>query len=648
MRPRTLEILALLVVALAIWVLVDRPPAGLAPLPDRLVPGLAPSHVARLRIVGPGRPEVALEKGEGGWRLQPAALAVDDDAVTDLLGTLEYLAARRRVPAGAAAVRGLDAPRLSLEIDDSDGAVHRLRIGAAEPLLGRTWVTLGGDSDYLVDDYAVRALDRRPDDLRRRTVFGSAKKIALRAGGHDLRLDGDPACVELLGGCAAADRARTGALRRHLTDLALSRFLPAPPDGPAELRAEADGAWLEATDTACPGASDERQVRSSAGAGCVAAASLTELGRDVAPPLAWVEASPLALPGGDVDRVAIGELVLERKGGGWRRHEGEVVDGEAVRGWLDALASFRGKVAEGAPAAVGPSVTISAGAAAETLILAPGSGPAVLRRGSEPVTLTVHPGVRALFAADATAFADRGVLAFEPTALAEIIAAGPGDTVEDAVRGATTESFALIRPAPLAVEGARLAELRDVASHLRAARIAGAKGLDRIRRRLTFVVDPPVGEDTPRRLVLELGPDLPEGGCTAARAGEGTVYLLAAPACAVLAAPLASRRVFAVAPEEVTTISAFGRTAERHGGFWYAPDGARLDAPAAADLGALVRLLAVAPAVVGYGPLAPGGSPVVLGQVQLHVARGEYALDGRPVRYRVPDEICRRFPPACR
>ena len=664
MRPRTLEALALLVAALAVLVLVDRPPATLAPLPDRVFPGLAAAHIARVRLSGPGRPEVVLVRGAAGWALQPGAISTDDDAVSDLTGTLEYLAFRRRVPRGAAGDRGLDSPRLTVEIGDTDGVLHTLRVGAGEPLLGRTWVTLGGGDDFLVDDYTVRALDRRPDDLRRRTPLAGAAgadKIAIVAAGHEVVLGGRPACVTIEGGCAAADRTRLIALRNRLADLALARFLDRAPEGPPTLRVAVGASWLEATEAVCPDAPDERQVRSTLGAGCVAAATLAELAREAAPPASWVETSALTLPAPDVDRITLGDIVLERAGGGWKRAGQGAVDAEAVRSWLDALGSFRGRVEPAAPLATAPpgatSIELGAGDRKETLVLLPGKGPAVLRRDAEPVALTIHPGVRSVVQADATTFADRGVLQFEPTALAEVrsetAAKGGSATVETALRGATVESFVLIAPVALPVDSARLEALRDAASHLRAARVAAfarapAHGLAPPRRRITFVVDAPIGEAGARRHILELGARTSDGSCYAARGADATVYLLAAPACDVFDAPLATRRVYDLAPDEALALSAFGESAERHGGAWYRADGTRLEAPAAARLATLIKLLAIAPDVAGYGPLGgAGGAPVVFtgprGAVALHVAKGEYALDGRPVRYRIPAELCSRF-----
>src|SRR5262249_2600254 len=148
------------------------------------------------------------------------------------------------------------------------------------------------------------------------------------------------------------------------------------------------------------------------------------------------------------------------------------------------------------------------------------------------------------------------------------------------------------------------------------------------------------------RQTLELGGAAPGGGCFAARGGAPVVYVLAPAACKALEPPLASRRVFEIAADEVGQVSAFGVTAERHAGAWDGADGAGLDAATASNLAALVRLLATAPEVAGYGAIA--GVPVVLGDVRLRMGKGEYGLEGRPVRYKVPDEICKRWPPACR
>jgi hypothetical protein len=104
--------------------------------------------------------------------------------------------------------------------------------------------------------------------------------------------------------------------------------------------------------------------------------------------------------------------------------------------------------------------------------------------------------------------------------------------------------------------------------------------------------------------------------------------------------------VFALAPEDVTAIRVGGARSERHGGTWYGPDGA----PLAPGFGALARGLAEAKDVAGYGAVA--GTPVVVeagaAAVALHAAGGVYALDGRPVRYVVPAELCPRWPVLCK
>src|SRR5262249_48010462 len=160
----------------------------------------ARDRVARVRLSAPDRPEAILERRAGGWRLLPADVPADAEVVDDVLGTLEYLASRRRVPAApSASSRGLATPRVTREIGGKDRTVHTLRVGAAEPLLGRTWVTLGGGFDDLVDDYAIRALDRHADDLRGHAPFAgtAAKHIVLRARGRELDLHGSPLQVDL-------------------------------------------------------------------------------------------------------------------------------------------------------------------------------------------------------------------------------------------------------------------------------------------------------------------------------------------------------------------------------------------------------------------------------------------------------------------
>jgi hypothetical protein len=649
MTRRTLEILSLVVLALAVAVLADRPRPGPEQLPDRVLPGFVPAAVRRIALRGAGRPETVVERASDGFALAaPVAAAADPDAVRDLLGTLEYLAFRRRVRAGDAARRGLDAPRLTVEITDDAGAVATLRVGAAEPLLGRTWVSRGGADDYLVDDYAVRALERRPDELRLRAPFRGATpaRIVVEAAGRRVVLRG--ACVEIAGGCAAADRARLDGLREQLGDLTVTRFLAEAPAGAAALRIDVDGAALEALAAPCPDAPDERAARTPLGPGCVAAAAAAELERAAVAPEAWVAASPLVVPPEDVARIAIGALVLERKGGGWSYGDGTPADTEAVRAWLDELRSYRGRVVALPAAAAVATIQIAAGTATERLAL---GADGVVRRDDEPIALALHPSVRAAFHVEPVAFADRRVLAFEPSALAEVDIAAPGQPVERAVRGATGEDWHLGAPAPLDADLERIDALRQSAATLRADRVTAARarpehGLAPPRRTLTFVTDPAPGQARPAPQVLELGAAAGDGGCYARARDAERVYVLGAAACAALDGHLASRRVFSLASDDVVAVSVGGRRSERHGGTWYGAGGDALGPGEGAALTRLVRQLAEAPAVAGYSPVA--GTPIVVetagGAVALHAGRGVYGLDGRPVRYALAPEICARWP----
>jgi hypothetical protein len=350
----------------------------------------------------------------------------------------------------------------------------------------------------------------------------------------------------------------------------------------------------------------------------------------------WIAAGLVTLAPPDVDRVELGAVALARRGGAWAFADGAVADGEAVRAWLDVLGSYRGRpvaVPAGPPSA---TVRLGAGAAGARLALWPGD---IVRRDDEPIALQLHPSVRAVFAAGAETFADRRVLSFEPFALSQIDIVEPGQPLERAVRGASGESWDLVAPVPLAAAAQVVDDWRQDAATLRADRVVVEPFAP--RRTITFVTDPAPGQTETGRHTLELGAD-----CRARRAGAARVYVLPAEACAVLGGHLATRRVFSVAPEDVTAIRVGTARSERHGSTWYGPSGAPLPPGA----GGLARGLAEAKDVAGYGALAGTAVTIEAGgaTISLHAAGGVYALDGRPVRYVVPAELCPRWPLLCK
>jgi hypothetical protein len=140
-KPRTLTALSVLVVALAAAVVLDRPRAPAGADGDRILPGFVAAEVRRVALAAPGAPEVVLERaGDALLIAAPARVPTDPAAVQELLGTLEYLAFRRRLPAGDLAARGLATPRRTVTITLGDRPPVTVSVGKAEAALGRVWV----------------------------------------------------------------------------------------------------------------------------------------------------------------------------------------------------------------------------------------------------------------------------------------------------------------------------------------------------------------------------------------------------------------------------------------------------------------------------------------------------------------------------
>jgi hypothetical protein len=511
--------LAALVLALAGAVILDRPPPRAVSASDRVLPALAAGAVRRVELARAGVPPTVLESSPGGWRVDghPA----DPAAVRDLLGGLEYLAWRRRLPPEHGAARGLDPPRLRVHVDD--GRVPReLLIGRAQPGLGRTWATTPGAAyHYLVEDHAARALDLGAADLRRRrAIIVDAARLRIDEGERAVAFSGRPPCVTApAGGCALADRERVGVLVDGLEAVALARFLDGPPPSPA-VRAFASGTEALAIHGDCPSAIGERAVTSSAGAGCVADADLAPLLAAPIDPLAWVERAVTSLDPNAVDRIRAGDVVLERRGGSWRRGEAEL-DGQAVRAWLETLASVQGAPSwTRTPPSGEPTVELGAGARREALRL---EGD-VVRRDVEPLALAIPRAARAAFALDLVALTDRRVVELDATALAELVVEEPGAPAAIVRRGATLDDWRVLAPAGATADLAAIAALRSALAPLVGDPVAPGRFVP--ARRLTLVADPDGA-----RVVVELTAD-----CRVRRAGEPLAYRLRPAACSALSA----------------------------------------------------------------------------------------------------------------
>ncbi|HKA87387.1 MAG TPA: DUF4340 domain-containing protein [Haliangiales bacterium] len=628
MTRRGLLALSLAVVALATAVALDRPRRAAPDEPGRFFPGLAPASVRRIEIRAPSRPPLVLERTSEELTLP--GLPTDRDAVRDLVASLALLASRRRAPAGPG--HGLETPRLEVGVTDDKGT-RVLLVGNREPALGRVWAALrGAPEHHLVDDWAARAVDRTADDLRRRAPFagGDVASVRLEAGGTTIDIAGRPAGVAVPGGRALADHRKLAALIGRIEELRALRFVAAA-EGTASLILTVDGETLRALGDCAAG---ERLAASPVGAICLPSDAVAALEKLASSPLEWVERGPFAASPGAVRaidlRPAAGPtLHLERAAGAWLL-DGKRIDDTAVDGWLRELAAVRAtSVASAAPVAARPAgadeIAVQAGGAPEVAWLAGGT----IRRPGEPIALAAPRGTERFFRADPVEFADRTVLSFEPSALADVDIDG-----ERAVRGASLDDWSLRAPVVVAADSAAIDKLRETLAALRARKVAAARstpehGLAPPRHVVTLGLAPAPGQERGETHVLEIGAETATGACYARRRGDGPVYLLGPDDCRALAAHLATRQVLVASSVQGAALD--GRPLE--------PD----------ELAALARALARAPAVVGYGPLP--GRELVLdtteGPVALTFARHEYARKDRPVRYRVPADACDRWPSLC-
>jgi hypothetical protein len=657
---RGLLVLSLIVLALAGVVLVDRPRPPLDPgVRDRILEGFSAAQVSALRVH-----DVVLERHGNGMELvAPGRFATDEAAVRELLGALEYLSFRRKLPAESEkdAARGLDAPRVVVQVTDTSGATTEVRVGKTEPALGRTWIAVAGRREvYLVDAYAARSLDVSADELRRREPFhfvaDEVDRILVLRDGKTVTLHGQPLCVEVAGGCAHADRARVGEVLDRLADLKVTRFLKER--GASGVHLVVGGEELT-VGGACPDAPDERRIDSSAiGPACVAGAAGDALSAVAADPIDWVARGPISLAVAQIDTIELpGGARLERGKKGWTAGDKEL-DDEGMRAWLGELASYRAQAVVAPPATPGEKLILHAGERRETLALTEDKDRVLVRRDDEPVALAFHPALRRYFHTDAEELRDRRVLTFDGYALSAIELA-TGDVHERAVRAGSTDAFQLSEPLEIPADGATIDRLRDTASGLRARRVV-TKALPgqeaHFSRSLALTVDPPPGSPdgaTPTRLELELSEPLGVGGgdCYARRHGESTMYLLAAEPCAALTAHLATRALFHTELDDVTAVTVLGARYERHGPSWYGPDGAALEPALAAAISQLVQRLQNA-SVAGYGRIEPAGAQIVVEtttqKITLRTRPGELQLEGRDVRYAVPREVCARWPGLCK
>lgn len=274
MRPRSLVVLLLVVLALAafIWFYERELPGSeeRAAQADRLVPGLEADEVTAFevahgeervrieRVEAAGEPGGAADgeegtEGEDGapaapaeWRIAAperfAGARADRVAAEGLISALAALEHSRTLEDFDRAALGLDEPRARLTIERADGEPIALAFGADVPASSEM-VVLREDTGEarLVDRAILQDLTRPAGDWRSREVVAAARedveRIAL-AGGAEGRVvlargDGGFRLVRPLDD--VADPAAVDELLGALAGLSAERFVDAPDVSAAEL-----------------------------------------------------------------------------------------------------------------------------------------------------------------------------------------------------------------------------------------------------------------------------------------------------------------------------------------------------------------------------------------------------------------------------
>jgi Domain of unknown function (DUF4340) len=265
-RPRTLAVLAVVVLALAAFIRFyerDLPSSDERAKLAKRVLEVKKDQVERIRIVADGA-TVLLERQPGSrtaapakaadkpaaesatpaaaseWRItRPLAARADSAAVDRLLDSLVNLEKSRTLEQVVPAEVGLDRPRAEVGLTTAGGKRETLlQVGAAVPTGGETIVAVAGHPEaYVVGDTLVTDLRKKPGDWRDHQVFhgdrdriervswtlGGAPRVVLAKRGDRFWLESP--LVD------RADRDQVEKLLSDLTGLSAETFLEAPAAG---------------------------------------------------------------------------------------------------------------------------------------------------------------------------------------------------------------------------------------------------------------------------------------------------------------------------------------------------------------------------------------------------------------------------------
>lgn len=173
MRPRTTWLLALLVMALGIWLYLAPSEAPETADSARLST-FDPAAVSTIRIER-GNEIVEIARRNEAWSiLAPQRTRADDQRVDALLHTAANTTKVREIylEEHSLADYGLAAPRVTLQINSHDGMLTRIEIGKDTPVGNNSYVRIGSDDTLAIVSADLRfAADRGLDDLRDRLLL---------------------------------------------------------------------------------------------------------------------------------------------------------------------------------------------------------------------------------------------------------------------------------------------------------------------------------------------------------------------------------------------------------------------------------------------------------------------------------------------
>ncbi len=499
--------LSVIVAALAAFLILDRPVTEGGPASTRVLPDFEPGRVERLVWKRPGAPDVVVTRGADGDRIvEPIDAPAGRDAMMSVLGTLELLSFRRRDDGAV-----LGRPSFELLVDG-----HTLRFGDSIPQLGRTWVEADGRV-YLVDDFAVHALDRTASNLRERDVFDARPHeivgIELAGAGTSVMLDGPPMRLRVGGGWVRADPDHIA----HMIDLVdslvvvtfvqrdtfVQRGLPeAEPDLVVRVRGGAPDQEIRVFGRCDDGVT--WLAETNVGIGCLPDRQVIELiaylGTDLVDRSLAVARRPSA--------IRVGDVALERRGAAWFFADGTRADARAVGEWLEAVAALSAlEVREDAREL---PVTVEIG---EEKLSVDARGETV-RRAGEPVVLVLPASD--LFRPDPARFYDRAIFSEQPIGLRMAARGGErivrGETHSDWDGGSDFEAIEVFRRAFGRLRAERFTDIAPRSPVV-----------------IQAVFDPPPGETEPHRYVLEI-----DRGCRARTDSAPAPFIVAADTCAAL------------------------------------------------------------------------------------------------------------------